>query len=38
MRVLGQTRASVRTADLKSAADFFADVRGFSLIHERVRG
>jgi catechol 2,3-dioxygenase-like lactoylglutathione lyase family enzyme len=34
MRVLGYTWAGVRTADLKSTARFFADVLGFSLIHE----
>ncbi len=34
MRVLGYTWAGVRTADLKSATRFFADVLGFSLIHE----
>ena len=34
MRVLGYTWAGVRTGDLKSAARFFADVMGFSLIHE----
>jgi len=34
MRVLGYTWAGVRTADLKSAARFFADVLGFSLIHQ----
>ena len=34
MRVLGYTWAGVRTADLKSAARFFADVLGFSRIHE----
>jgi catechol 2,3-dioxygenase-like lactoylglutathione lyase family enzyme len=34
MRVLGYTWAGVRSADLKSAAPFFADVLGFSLIHE----
>ena len=34
MRVLGYTWAGVRTADLKSAAHFFADVLGFSLIQE----
>jgi catechol 2,3-dioxygenase-like lactoylglutathione lyase family enzyme len=34
MRVLGYTWAGVRTADLKSAARFFADVLGFSLVHE----
>jgi catechol-2,3-dioxygenase len=34
MRVLGYTWAGVRAADLKSAARFFADVVGFSLIHE----
>lgn len=34
MRVLGYTWAGVRTADLKSAANFFADVLGFSLIRE----
>lgn len=33
MRVLGYTWAGVRTADLKSAAAFFADVLGFSVIH-----
>jgi len=34
MRVLGYTWAGVRTADLKSAARFFADVLGLSRIHE----
>ena len=34
MRVLGYTWAGVRTAALKSAAPFFADVLGFSLIQE----
>jgi catechol 2,3-dioxygenase-like lactoylglutathione lyase family enzyme len=34
MRVLGYTWAGVRTADLKSAARFFGDVLGLSLIHE----
>ena len=34
MRVLGYTWAGVRTADLKSAAGFFADVLGLSLVHE----
>jgi catechol 2,3-dioxygenase-like lactoylglutathione lyase family enzyme len=34
MRVLGYTWAGVRTANLKSAARFFADVLGFSLIHK----
>lgn len=34
MRVLGYTWAGVRTADLKSAERFFADVLGLSLIHE----
>jgi catechol 2,3-dioxygenase-like lactoylglutathione lyase family enzyme len=34
MRVLGYTWAGVRTADLKSAAHFFADVLGLSLIRE----
>ncbi len=34
MRVLGYTWAGVRTADLKSATRFFADVLGLSLIHE----
>jgi catechol 2,3-dioxygenase-like lactoylglutathione lyase family enzyme len=33
MRVLGYTWAGVRTADLKSATRFFADVLGLSLIH-----
>ena len=33
MRVLGYTWAGVRTADLKSAARFFADALGLSLIH-----
>ena len=37
MRVLGYTWAGVRTADLKSAARFFADVLGLSLIHESER-
>jgi catechol 2,3-dioxygenase-like lactoylglutathione lyase family enzyme len=34
MRVLGYTWAGVRTANLESAARFFADVLGLSLIHE----
>jgi hypothetical protein len=34
MRVLGYTWAGVRTADLKSAARFFADTLGFSVIHK----
>jgi catechol 2,3-dioxygenase-like lactoylglutathione lyase family enzyme len=34
MRVLGYTWAGVRTADLKSAAHFFADTLGLSLIHQ----
>jgi catechol 2,3-dioxygenase-like lactoylglutathione lyase family enzyme len=34
MRVLGYTWAGVRSADLKSAARFFTDVLGLSLIHE----
>ena len=34
MRVLGYTWAGVRTADLKSAARFFADILGLSLIHQ----
>lgn len=34
MRVLGYTWAGVRTADLKAAAHFFADVLGLSLSHE----
>lgn len=34
MRILGYTWAGVRTADLKSAARFFADVLGLSLIRE----
>lgn len=34
MRVLGYTWAGVRSADLKSATRFFADVLGMSLIHE----
>jgi catechol 2,3-dioxygenase-like lactoylglutathione lyase family enzyme len=34
MRVLGYTWAGVQTGDLKSASHFFADVLGFSLIHE----
>lgn len=34
MRVLGYTWAGVRTDNLKSAADFFADILGLSLIHE----
>ncbi len=34
MRVLGYTWAGVRTADLKSAAHFFGDLLGLSLIHE----
>jgi len=33
MRVLGYTWAGVRTADLKAAERFFADVLGFSRIH-----
>jgi len=33
MRVLGYTWAGVRTADLNSAARFFADALGLSLIH-----
>ena len=36
MRVLGYTWAGVRTADLKSATRFFADVLGFSVIHKGV--
>jgi catechol 2,3-dioxygenase-like lactoylglutathione lyase family enzyme len=34
MRVLGYTWAGVRSADLKSAARFFADVLGISLVRE----
>jgi len=34
MRVLGYTWAGVRAADLKSATRFFADLLGFSLIHQ----
>jgi len=34
MRVLGYTWAGVRTADLKSAALFFGDVLGLSVLHE----
>jgi catechol 2,3-dioxygenase-like lactoylglutathione lyase family enzyme len=34
MRVLGYTWAGVRTADLESAARFFAGVLGFSVIHK----
>ncbi len=34
MRVLGYTWAGVRTADLKSAERFFADVLGLALVHE----
>lgn len=34
MRVLGYTWAGVRTADLTSAARFFADVLGLQQIHE----
>lgn len=34
MRVLGYTWAGVRTDNLKSAAGFFADILGLSLIHE----
>jgi catechol 2,3-dioxygenase-like lactoylglutathione lyase family enzyme len=34
MRVLGYTWAGVRTANLKSAAHFFGDVLGLSLVHE----
>lgn len=34
MRVLGYTWAGVRTSDLKSAKNFFAEVLGLSLIHE----
>jgi catechol 2,3-dioxygenase-like lactoylglutathione lyase family enzyme len=34
MRVLGYTWAGVRTADLKLAARFFANVLGLSVIHE----
>ena len=33
MRVLGYTWAGVRTADLNSAARFFTDALGLSLIH-----
>jgi catechol 2,3-dioxygenase-like lactoylglutathione lyase family enzyme len=36
VRVLGYTWAGVRTADLKSATRFFADVLGFSVIHKGV--
>lgn len=34
MRVLGYTWAGVRTDNLKSAAGFFADILGLSLIHK----
>jgi catechol 2,3-dioxygenase-like lactoylglutathione lyase family enzyme len=34
MRVLGYTWAGVRTSDLESAARFFSDVLGLSLIHQ----
>jgi hypothetical protein len=34
MRVLGYTWAGVRSSDLKSAARFFADTMGLSLMHE----
>ena len=34
MRVLGYTWAGVRAGDLQSAERFFADIMGFSLIHE----
>ncbi|HKW25848.1 MAG TPA: VOC family protein [Terriglobales bacterium] len=34
MRVLGYTWAGVRTSDLKSAAGFFSDVLGLSVIHQ----
>jgi catechol 2,3-dioxygenase-like lactoylglutathione lyase family enzyme len=34
MRVLGYTWAGVRTADMQSATRFFADVLGFSRVHE----
>ena len=34
MRVLGYTWAGVRTADLKSAANFFTNVLGLSRVHE----
>lgn len=34
MRVLGYSWAGVRTADLKSAVNFFADVLGLPLIHQ----
>jgi len=34
MRVLGYTWAGVRTANLKSTAQFFGDVLGLSLFHE----
>jgi catechol 2,3-dioxygenase-like lactoylglutathione lyase family enzyme len=34
MRVLAYTWAGVRTADLESAARFFAGVLGFSVIHK----
>jgi catechol 2,3-dioxygenase-like lactoylglutathione lyase family enzyme len=37
MRVLGYTWAGVRSADLKSAARFFADVLGLSLVRESGR-
>jgi catechol 2,3-dioxygenase-like lactoylglutathione lyase family enzyme len=34
MRVLGYTWAGMRAGDLQSAERFFADIMGFSLIHE----
>jgi len=34
MRVLGYTWAGVRSGDLKSAARFFGDVLGLSIVHE----
>ena len=34
MRVLGYTWAGVRTDNLKSAAGFFADILGLTVIHE----
>jgi len=34
MRVLGYTWAGVRTADVESTAQFFADVMGFPLVQE----
>lgn len=35
MRVLGYTWAGVRTADLKSATRFFADVLGLSVLQQK---